>query len=44
MKELGIEWCIRQSKELKKAGVPALHFITPMGKAAAVKAVASEVF
>jgi methylenetetrahydrofolate reductase (NADPH) len=43
MKELGIEWCIRQSKELKEAGVPALHYYS-MGKATAVKAVASQVF
>ncbi|CAI8273224.1 MAG: 5,10-methylenetetrahydrofolate reductase [Flavobacteriia bacterium] len=43
MKELGTQWCIRQSKELKEAGVPALHYYS-MGKAAAVKAVASEVF
>lgn len=27
-KELGIEWCIAQSKELKAAGVPCLHYYT----------------
>lgn len=43
VKELGIQWCIKQSKELKKANVPALHYYS-MGKAAAVKAVAKEVF
>ena len=30
--EIGLEWCIRQAKELKNAGVPGLHFYT-MGKA-----------
>lgn len=28
IKEIGIEWCIQQSKELKKAGVPCLHYYT----------------
>lgn len=32
VKEIGVEWCIRQAKELKDAGVPGLHFYT-MGKA-----------
>ena len=32
VKEIGVEWCIRQAKELKEAGVPGLHFYT-MGKA-----------
>ncbi len=27
-KEVGIEWCIAQSKELKAAGVPCLHYYT----------------
>ncbi len=31
VKEIGIEWCIQQCKELKTAGVPVLHFYT-MGK------------
>ena len=26
--EIGIEWCIQQSKELKEAGVPCLHYYT----------------
>jgi methylenetetrahydrofolate reductase (NADPH) len=30
-RQVGIEWCTEQSKELKKAGVPALHYFT-MGK------------
>lgn len=28
VKEIGIEWCIHQSKELKKRGVPCLHYYT----------------
>ncbi|MBK8673798.1 MAG: methylenetetrahydrofolate reductase [NAD(P)H] [Bacteroidetes bacterium] len=27
-KQLGIEWCISQSKELLKAGIPCLHYYT----------------
>ena len=27
-KEVGIEWCIHQSKELKAAGVPCIHYYT----------------
>ena len=42
-RQLGIDWCIKQSKELKDAGVPALHYYS-MGKASAVKEVASQVF
>jgi len=26
IKEIGVEWCIAQSKELKAAGVPVLHY------------------
>jgi methylenetetrahydrofolate reductase (NADPH) len=43
IKEVGIKWCIEQSKELVKAGVPCLHFYT-MGTSEATKAVAREVF
>jgi methylenetetrahydrofolate reductase (NADPH) len=42
-KEVGIEWCIKQSKELVKFGVPVLHFYT-MGSAEPVRRVASKVF
>ena len=28
IKQVGIEWCIAQSKELKDAGVPCLHYYT----------------
>ncbi len=43
IKEIGIKWCIEQSKELVKANVPCLHFYT-MGSNEATKAVANAVF
>lgn len=43
VKEIGIQWCIEQSKELKKAGVPCLHYYT-MGTSDSTKRVAREVF
>ncbi|HVD99469.1 MAG TPA: methylenetetrahydrofolate reductase [NAD(P)H] [Cytophagaceae bacterium] len=43
VKKVGIEWCIAQSKELKKAGVPILHYYS-MSKSDSIKAIASEVF
>lgn len=43
IKAVGIKWCIQQSKELIKAGVPCLHFYT-MGASEATKMVAKEVF
>lgn len=43
VKEVGIEWCIAQSKELQKAGIPFLHYYS-MGKSDNVKKVASAVF
>ena len=42
-KELGIEWCIAQSKELKSAGVPCLHYYT-MGDTNTVKRIAKAVY
>jgi methylenetetrahydrofolate reductase (NADPH) len=27
-REVGVRWCIEQSKELKAAGVPVLHYYT----------------
>jgi methylenetetrahydrofolate reductase (NADPH) len=42
-REVGIEWCIQQCKELKEYGVPALHFYT-MSKSQTTLAVAKEVF
>lgn len=43
VKQVGIEWCIQQSKELKDAGVPVLHYYT-MGKSDITKAIASAIF
>jgi len=40
---LGIEWGIQQSKELKAAGVPCIHYYT-MSNSSSVKAIASELF
>lgn len=42
-KEVGVEWCIQQSKELKKAGVPCLHYYT-MGDADTIRRIAEAVF
>jgi methylenetetrahydrofolate reductase (NADPH) len=41
--QVGIEWCIQQSKELMQAGVPILHYYT-MSRPANIKAVAEAVF
>lgn len=43
IKEVGIEWCIEQSKELKKRGAPCLHYYT-MGDADTIKRIAEAVF
>ncbi|RMD72293.1 MAG: methylenetetrahydrofolate reductase [NAD(P)H] [Bacteroidetes bacterium] len=42
-REVGIEWCIAQSKELKAAGVPCLHYYT-MGDVDTIRRIASAVF
>lgn len=41
--EVGIEWCIMQSKELKAKGVPCLHYYT-MGDAETIRRIAEAVF
>lgn len=41
--EVGIEWGIQQSKELKAHGVPVLHYYS-MGKSSSVQKIAAEVF
>ena len=41
--QVGIEWCIAQSLELKKAKIPVLHYYS-MGKSDNIKAIASKVF
>jgi methylenetetrahydrofolate reductase (NADPH) len=43
VKEVGIEWCINQSKELMKANAPCLHYYT-MGTSETTRRVASKVF
>ena len=43
VKEVGVAWAIKQSKELIDYGVPCIHYYT-MGKSATVKRIASEVF
>lgn len=42
-KEIGIEWCIMQAKELKAAGVPSIHFYSLMATQS-VKRVAEQVY
>lgn len=39
VQQIGIEWCIQQSKELKAAGVPCLHYYT-MGDTETSRAIA----
>ncbi|WP_408040038.1 methylenetetrahydrofolate reductase [NAD(P)H] [Tenacibaculum amylolyticum] len=43
VRQIGIEWCIAQSKELIKKGVPFLHYYS-MGKSDNIKSIASEIF
>ena len=43
VKQVGVEWCIKQSKELKKAGIPVLHYYS-MGKSGNIKEIAEAVF
>lgn len=43
VRQVGVEWCIQQSKELMAAGVPVLHYYS-MGKSDNIKAIAKEVF
>jgi methylenetetrahydrofolate reductase (NADPH) len=42
-KEVGIEWCIQQSKELKAGGAPCLHYYT-MGDSVTTCRIAEAVF
>ncbi|GER60967.1 methylenetetrahydrofolate reductase [Patiriisocius marinus] len=43
VRELGVAWCIQQSKELIAAGVPVLHYYS-MGKSDNIRAIASSLF
>jgi methylenetetrahydrofolate reductase (NADPH) len=41
--QIGIEWCIAQSKELIEKGVPVLHYYS-MGKSNNIKTIAAQIF
>ncbi len=43
VRQVGIEWAIEQSRELKAAGVPVLHYYS-MGKVDNIQKIAGEVF
>ena len=43
VRQVGVEWCVQQSKELEKAGIPVLHYYS-MGKSDNIKAIASQIF
>lgn len=43
VRQIGVEWCIAQSKELIAAGIPVLHYYS-MGKSDNIKEVAKAVF
>lgn len=43
VKELGIEWGIQQSRELRDAGAPCIHYYT-MSNSSSVKSIAKEIF
>ena len=43
VRQVGVEWAIRQSKELLQANVPVLHYYS-MGKSDNVKAIAKHIF
>ena len=43
VRQVGVEWAIKQSEELRKAGVPVLHYYS-MGKSDNIKAIASQLF
>ena len=43
VRQVGVEWAIKQSEELRKAGVPVLHYYS-MGKSDNIKAIASALF
>ncbi|MBT8222419.1 MAG: methylenetetrahydrofolate reductase [NAD(P)H] [Eudoraea sp.] len=43
VRQVGVDWAIAQSKELKAAGVPVLHYYS-MGKSSNIKAIAEAIF
>lgn len=42
-RQAGIEWCAQQSKELKEAGVPCLHYYT-MGDSDTIRQIVEQVY
>jgi methylenetetrahydrofolate reductase (NADPH) len=42
VQQVGVEWCMQQSRELKAAGVPCLHYYT-MGDTDTIRAIATGV-
>lgn len=42
-KQVGVEWCVAQSKELKEAGVPCMHYYT-MGDVDTIKNIVGQVY
>ena len=43
VRQVGVEWCIQQSKELIKGGAPVLHYYS-MGKSDNIQKIAGELF
>jgi methylenetetrahydrofolate reductase (NADPH) len=43
VRQVGVEWCIQQSKELMAAEVPFLHYYS-MGKSDNIRQIAESVF
>ncbi len=43
VRQVGVDWCVAQSKELIAAGVPVLHYYS-MGKSDNIRAIASQIF
>lgn len=43
VRQVGVEWCIQQSKELMEFGAPVLHYYS-MGKSSNIQKIAKQVF
>jgi methylenetetrahydrofolate reductase (NADPH) len=43
VRQVGVEWCLAQSRELMKSDIPALHYFT-MGKSDNIREIVKEVF
>lgn len=42
-RQVGVEWCVQQSKELKERGVPCLHYYT-MGDSSTIREIVEQVY